>query len=72
MVCLCSSDEVYAEQAVLAARAFHAAGAGHIYLAGRPNELEPVLRQAGVRDFIFAGNDALAVLNEVWQRLEQP
>lgn len=72
MVCLCSSDEVYAEQAALIARAFHAAGAGHIYLAGRPNELEPVLRQAGVRDFIFAGNDALAVLNEVWQRLERP
>lgn len=72
MVCLCSSDEVYAEHAAPAARAFHAAGASHIYLAGRPNELEPVLRQAGVRDFIFAGNDALAVLNEVWQRLEQP
>lgn len=72
MVCLCSSDEVYAEQAALAARAFHAAGASHIYLAGRPHELEPVLRQAGVRDFIVAGSDAVAVLNEVWQRLEQP
>ena len=71
MVCLCSSDEVYAEQATLAVQAFQAAGAGHIYLVGRPTGLESALRQFGVRDFIFAGNNALAVLNEVWERLEQ-
>ncbi|WP_425905123.1 methylmalonyl-CoA mutase family protein [Nitrobacter sp. TKz-YC02] len=71
MVCLCSSDQVYAEQAALAVQAFHAAGASHIYLAGQPNELEPALRQAGAFDFIFAGTNALAALNDVWLRLER-
>ena len=39
LACLCSSDKVYAEQAPDAARALAAAGA-HVYLAGRPGELE--------------------------------
>ncbi len=72
LVCLCSSNRIYADRATAAARALHAAGARHIYLAGRPGELEAALRLAGVQDFIFAGVDALAMLNEVWQRLEQP
>jgi methylmalonyl-CoA mutase len=71
LVCLCSSDAVYADQAAATVQAFHAAGARHIYLAGRPGKLETALRSAGVQDFIFAGGDALAVLNDVWQRLEQ-
>jgi methylmalonyl-CoA mutase len=71
MVCLCSSDQVYAEQAALAVQAFHAAGASHIYLVGQPNELEPALRQAGACDFIFAGTHALAALTDVWLRLER-
>ncbi len=54
-----------------AAKALHAAGAHHIYLAGRPGELEAALRSAGVQDFIFAGGDALAVLSDAWRRLEQ-
>ena len=60
LVCLCSSDKVYAQQAVDAAKALQAAGARHIYLAGRPGEQEAALREAGVADFIFAGGDALA------------
>src|SRR5262249_24152480 len=39
LACLCSSDEVYAKDAVTAAKALSAAGAAHIYLAGRPGEL---------------------------------
>jgi methylmalonyl-CoA mutase len=70
-VCLCSSDKVYAEQAVAAAKALQAAGAKHIYLAGRPAEQEAALRDAGVSDFIFAGCDALAMLQQAWQRMER-
>ena len=70
IVCLCSSDKAYAEHAVAAAKALQAAGARHIYLAGRPGEQEAALRNAGVGDFIFAGGDALAMLREAWRRME--
>jgi methylmalonyl-CoA mutase len=72
LVCLCSSDKVYAEQAAAVAKTLHAAGANHIYLAGRPGEQEAALRAAGVQEFIFTGGDALAMLTGAWQRLEQP
>ena len=62
LVCLCSSDAVYATNAADAARALKEAGAALIYLAGRPGEREADLRAAGVDDFIFAGGDALAAL----------
>jgi methylmalonyl-CoA mutase len=70
VACLCSSDKVYAGHAVAAAQALQAAGARHIYLAGRPGEQEAALRSAGVGDFIFAGGDALAMLKAAWQRME--
>jgi methylmalonyl-CoA mutase len=62
LACLCSSDKMYGEHAVAAVRALHAAGTKHIYLAGRPGELEADLRAAGVSEFVFAGTDALATL----------
>ena len=71
LVCLCSSDKVYADRAANAAAALQAAGVKHIYLAGRPGEQEAALRAAGVQDFVFAGGDALATLNCAWRRLEQ-
>jgi methylmalonyl-CoA mutase len=70
LVCLCSSDKVYAGQAVAAAKALQAAGAKHIYLAGRPGEREAALRAAGVGHFIFAGCDALATLREAYRVTE--
>jgi methylmalonyl-CoA mutase len=70
VACLCSSDKVYAANAGAAAKALQAAGAKHIYLAGRPGEQEAELRAAGVGDFIFAGGDALAMLRDAWQRME--
>ena len=70
IACLCSSDKVYAADAAVAAQALRAAGARHIYLAGRPTEQEAALRTAGVSDFIFAGGDALAMLRDAWRRLE--
>jgi methylmalonyl-CoA mutase len=70
LTCLCSSDKIYAAQATAAATALQAAGARHIYLAGRPGEQEPALRAAGVNDFIFAGGDALATLQEAYRLTE--
>jgi methylmalonyl-CoA mutase len=61
-VCLCSSDKVYAAEAAEAAQALTSAGATHIYLAGRPGELEADLKAAGVRDFVYAGCDVVATL----------
>jgi methylmalonyl-CoA mutase len=71
LACLCSSDKIYAAQAAAAAKALQAAGAKHIYLAGRPSELEAALRAAGVGDFIFAGGDALATLQEIYRLTER-
>jgi methylmalonyl-CoA mutase len=71
LACLCSSDKVYADQAAAAAKALQAAGARHIYLAGRAGEQEATLRNAGVGDFVFAGGDALATLTDAYRRLEQ-
>ena len=64
------SDKVYAGQAHAAAKALHAAGAKHIYLAGRPGEQEAAFRAAGVNDFVFAGGDALAALQEAYRLME--
>jgi len=70
LACLCSQDKVYAGQAAAAAKALQAAGAKHIYLAGRASEQEAALRAAGVNDFIFAGSDALTVLQEAYRLTE--
>ena len=70
LACLCSSDKIYATAAADAAQALQAAGANHVYLAGRPGELEVALKAAGVSDFIFAGGNALTVLQDAYLRLE--
>jgi methylmalonyl-CoA mutase len=62
LACLCSSDAVYDREAADAAKALAAAGAAHIYLAGRRKDPD-ALKAAGVGTFIFAGCDALATLN---------
>jgi methylmalonyl-CoA mutase len=72
LACLCASDKVYAGQATAAAKALQAAGAKHIYLAGRASEQEAALRAAGVNDFVFAGGDALVVLQEAYRLTEGP
>lgn len=71
LVCLCSSDQLYTQQAVATAKALQRAGARHIYLAGRPGEQEATMRDAGVTDFIFAGSDALATLHKAYEAIEQ-
>lgn len=62
IACLCSSDAVYATEAVGAAEALTAAGAEAIYLAGRAGDLGPALERAGVTACLHAGCDLLALL----------
>ncbi len=62
LACLCSSDDVYAGDAVGAAKALSAVGAKHVYLAGRPGDLEAVLKSAGVGTFIYVGCNVVATL----------
>ena len=71
LVCLCSSDKVYAGHAANAAKALQAIGVKHIYLAGRPGEQEATLRAAGIADFVFAGGDVLAALRDVYKRMDR-
>lgn len=61
IACLCSSDPIYESAAESVALALVKAGA-HLYLAGRPGDLEPRLREAGVGEFIYAGCDMYDVL----------
>ncbi|HXW50184.1 MAG TPA: methylmalonyl-CoA mutase, partial [Xanthobacteraceae bacterium] len=65
--CLCSSDEVYARQAVGAAETL-APLAKHLYLAGRPKE-QAALKQAGVGTFVHAGCDVVETLQTAYQTL---
>jgi methylmalonyl-CoA mutase len=58
---MCSSDKVYASEAVETAKALTDVGA-IVQLAGRPGENEAKWRQAGVKAFIYVGCDALATL----------
>jgi methylmalonyl-CoA mutase len=67
--CLCSSDRLYAIHAEAAAKALHDAAPRHIYLAGKPGEHEAAWRDAGVQDFVFAGGDALAILNAAYGKV---
>ena len=61
LACLCSSDKIYEAEAADAAKALTTAGAT-VHLAGRPGALEPALKEAGVKTFIFMGCDVLATL----------
>lgn len=70
LACICSDDETYAGRAVSAARALKAAGCRRICLAGRPGDLEPSLREAGIAAFLSAGGDLAAFLGETWDSLD--
>ncbi|MDO0925282.1 methylmalonyl-CoA mutase family protein [Streptomyces sp. TG1A-8] len=60
---LCSSDALYAEGAEQAARSLRAAGARHVFLAGRP------AGHPGVDSYVFAGCDAVDVLSATLDRM---
>ncbi|MET7573169.1 methylmalonyl-CoA mutase family protein [Streptomyces sp. NPDC005492] len=61
--CLCSSDALYEEQAAQTAGELKSAGAGHVFLAGRPAQY------TGVDAYVFAGCDAVAVLSATLDRM---
>jgi methylmalonyl-CoA mutase len=64
LVCVCASDADYAKIGTAAITALKAAGAQHIYLAGRPNRLATGLANAGVDTFLTADSDALSILRQ--------
>lgn len=66
LACLCSSDKVYASEAAGAVKALAAAGAKHIYLAGKPGDHRQALEQAGVGTFVYAGCDTLSLLKAAY------
>lgn len=65
LACICSSDDIYATQAVPAATALHAAGA-RLYLAGRPGETEAELKAVGIGGFVHVGCDLLTLLRHAY------
>ncbi|MEQ3549306.1 methylmalonyl-CoA mutase family protein [Pseudonocardia nematodicida] len=68
---LCSSDALYAERAEAAAAALRNAGATRILLAGRPKDEDRVGGLDNTVDgYLYAGCDALAVLDDVHTALE--
>ena len=72
--CICSSDAIYATEAEATARTLAGLGAGHVMMAGKPGNIEKLLADAGVAEFIHAGQDALALLGSLHNRLgvQQP
>lgn len=56
VVCLCSTDKLYAQGAAILAAALRAAGATRIWLAGGPGDYD------GVDSYLYTGCDAVEVL----------
>ena len=68
LACLCSSDNVYAREAADTAKALAAAGAGRIYLAGKPAD-RAALERAGISTFLHQGCDTLQILNAAYDEI---
>lgn len=69
LACLCSSDKVYATEAVSAAKALAAAGASYIYLAGKPGDRAQEWTDSGIGTFLYQGCDTLGLLQDACERL---
>jgi methylmalonyl-CoA mutase len=69
LACLCSSDKVYASQAVAIAKALTQAGASRVYLAGKPATDRATLENAGVSTFLHQGCDTLSILNAAYDEI---
>ena len=69
VACLCSSDTIYADQGEAAAKALKDAGAVAVLMAGRPGDNAEALKAAGVDNFLFAGQDAIATLQSLHKTL---
>ncbi|MBV8428172.1 MAG: methylmalonyl-CoA mutase, partial [Hyphomicrobiales bacterium] len=69
LACLCSSDEQYARLGVEAARAFRAAGAKKLAVAGNPRLLAEAFEGETIDLFVFSGCDALTILDGLYHDL---
>jgi len=69
LACVCSSDKVYASAARDAAKPLSAAGASHVYLAGKPSDGTKEMQAAGIDDFLYQGCDTLSLLHQAYERL---
>src|SRR4051794_9876479 len=67
VACICGTDKDYAESAAALAAELRAAGATAVWLAGRPS-----LAVEGVDGYVYAGCDALDVLQRVHEQLGVP
>jgi methylmalonyl-CoA mutase len=72
LVCICSSDDVYAERASEFASALSGAGLTPVYLAGNPGERRDAETAAGVSEFIHVGVDVLDVLRRAHETIGTP
>jgi methylmalonyl-CoA mutase len=68
LACLCSSDEIYARLAEPSASALWKAGAHGLYVVGHSERLEEHLGHAGVTAYLVAGCDAVAILEDAFER----
>ena len=71
LACLCSSDKVYASQAVDIAKALTQGGASRVYLAGKRGADRASLENAGVSTFLHQGCDTLSILNAAYERFDR-
>ncbi|WP_045875421.1 methylmalonyl-CoA mutase subunit beta [Pseudofrankia sp. DC12] len=70
IACLCSSDKIYAASAAPVAAALKAAGATHVWLAGKPGDRAGSDAAAGVDGYIVTGGDAVDVLRTALTKAE--
>jgi methylmalonyl-CoA mutase len=70
IVCLCSSDALYAERAESTAKALKAAGARRVYLAGNPGDRRAAYESAGVDEFVHVGVDVVESLTRAHKTIE--
>ena len=65
IACICTPHAVSMQTLIDTARALRGAGAVHIYLTGLdPGATATALREAGAAEFICAGDDTLAILED--------
>lgn len=72
LVCICSSDAIYAERATDFAAALHAAGLSPVYLAGNPGDRRDAETAAGVSEFVHVGVNVLEVLRRAHDAIGTP
>ncbi len=69
VACICSSDAIYATEAEASAQTLSRLGARHIMLAGKPGNIEGLLSDAGITQFVHAGQNVLDLLNNLSARV---